>query len=71
MWLPIKMNVAAKFATQWTYFLIFSKGCIESYVAANFQLHMTFLVQDKIFFVKITFFGIFSSVTLFLMMLFY
>ena len=52
MWLPIKMDVAAKFATQWTHFLIISKSCRESYVAANFQLNMTFLVQDKIFFCK-------------------
>ena len=63
------MDVAAQFATLWTHFLIILKSCIESYVAAKFQLNMTFLVRDKNFFVKMTFFGNFSSVTLFLIML--
>ena len=52
-----EMDIAAKFATQWTDFFIFSKRYAKSYLAAKFQLNTTRLHKDIQFFVKNNFFG--------------
>ena len=64
--LLILIDVAAKFATQWANFCIIPKVRAESYVATEFQPDTTFLTEDIEFFLKMSFFGIFQSVTLFL-----
>ena len=52
----LHMNIAAKFATQWTYFLIIWRSYMKSNIAAKFQPNITYLNQDIEVFVKIAFF---------------
>ena len=66
MRLTIKMDVAAKYATQWVIFLSFGKIQRETNVAAKFELCMTLLRRDIHVLLKTAFFGICESVTLFL-----
>ena len=70
MRLTIKMDVAAKYATQWAIFLFFGKIQRETNVAAKFELCMTLLRRDIRVLLKTAFFGICESVTLFLNTLF-